>query len=53
MQWGFKYGKDLLPLEGKVIEHAALVLSLVEQAEFCWVEMGRRLAKWRISMSKV
>lgn len=50
---GVNYGKDLLPLEAKVIENAALVLSLRKWAEFCPVEIGGRLAKWRISLNKV
>lgn len=37
----------------KMIENAALVLSLAEWAEFCQVEMGERLAQWRNSMDKV
>lgn len=54
MKLEFKYGKDLLPLEKKkMIGNAALVLSLVEWAEFCQVEMGERLAKWRNSMHKM
>lgn len=52
MQREFKYGKGRLPL-GKMIENAVFVLSPVEWAEyFPQGEMGKRLAKWRISMSR-